>query len=306
MLAVGEERAVRRLGGGLVAGLGWAGAPHLPRARPASRPSGYQFVSPEYFSVLGIDLVRGRGFAQTERSAERRGGDRVGDASRASCGRVRTRSDRSLRLEPDPTSEPRDERGDDRRFSRAAFVVVGIARDVADFRLTPCEGARCLPADRRRGCQDVADDARARRSRTRAPCTRRAAGGDRSQHGRGQRPADDRAAWKPILLGIPFWLTLVLGGLALLLTLSGLFSVLSYLVEQRTREIGVRMALGATRRSTRLVLSQSLRPVGIGLLLGGCLTAAWPRCCWPRPRPAYRRSSVSSIRSPTARACSSS
>ena len=37
----------------------------------------YQFVSPEYFSVLGIDLVRGRGFAQTERSAERRGGDRV-------------------------------------------------------------------------------------------------------------------------------------------------------------------------------------------------------------------------------------
>ena len=77
------------------------------------------------------------------------------------------------------------------------------------------------------------------------------------------------------LLGIPFWLTLVLGALALLLTLSGLFSVLSYLVEQRTREIGVRMALGATRRSIgALVLSQSARPVGIGLLLGGSLTAA--------------------------------
>ena len=56
---------------------------------------------------------------------------------------------------------------------------------------------------------------------------------------------------------------------------SGLFSVLSYLVEQRTREIGVRMALGATRRSIGgLVLSQSARPVGIGLLLGGNLTAA--------------------------------
>jgi len=77
------------------------------------------------------------------------------------------------------------------------------------------------------------------------------------------------------LLGIPFWLTLVLGALALLLTLSGLFSVLSYLVEQRTREIGVRMALGATRRSvTALVLTQSARPVGIGLLLGGSFTAA--------------------------------
>jgi ABC-type antimicrobial peptide transport system permease subunit len=77
------------------------------------------------------------------------------------------------------------------------------------------------------------------------------------------------------LLKIPFWLTLVLGALALLLTLSGLFSVLSYLVEQRTREIGVRMALGATSRSIgTLVLAQSARPVGLGLFLGASLTAA--------------------------------
>jgi ABC-type antimicrobial peptide transport system permease subunit len=76
------------------------------------------------------------------------------------------------------------------------------------------------------------------------------------------------------LLQIAFWLTVVLGGLALALTLSGLFSVLSYLVEQRTREIGVRMALGATMRDvTRLVLSQSIRPVGVGLFIGGASAA---------------------------------
>jgi ABC-type antimicrobial peptide transport system permease subunit len=76
------------------------------------------------------------------------------------------------------------------------------------------------------------------------------------------------------LLQIAFWVTLVLGGLALALTVSGLFSVLSYLVEQRAKEIGVRMALGATTKDIAvLVLSQSVRPVGIGLLAGGGLAA---------------------------------
>ena len=101
---------------------------------------------------------------------------------------------------------------------------------------------------------------------------------------------------------------MVLGGLALVLTLSGLFSVLSYLVEQRTKEIGVRMALGATAGDvTRLVLSQSIRPVGVGLLIGGGRPPDWPYCCWPRqpPRPSAR-SFTFSIRSPTSRACSRS
>ena len=78
------------------------------------------------------------------------------------------------------------------------------------------------------------------------------------------------ARMETFFLQIGFWLTVVLGGLALALTLSGLFSVLSYVVEQRTREIGVRMTLGATTQDvTRLILSQSIRPVGFGLFIGG-------------------------------------
>jgi hypothetical protein len=83
------------------------------------------------------------------------------------------------------------------------------------------------------------------------------------------------AGLQAYLLQIAFWVAVVLGGLALALTVSGLFSVLSYVVEQRAKDIGVRMALGATTRDVvGIVLSQSLRPVGIGLAAGGGLAAA--------------------------------
>ena len=59
------------------------------------------------------------------------------------------------------------------------------------------------------------------------------------------------------------------------MTVSGLFSVLSYVVEQQAKEIGVRMALGAaTANVVRLILSQSMRPVAIGIAAGGGLATA--------------------------------
>jgi putative ABC transport system permease protein len=231
----------------------------------------YQFVSPEYFSVLGIDIVRGRGFMPNERSAS----VAVAVVSESVARRLwpdRDAVGQALRLEPDQTggAPPPDEPP---LLSRT-FDVVGIARDVPGFRFVSSNQAVVyvpIAADAAQTSLTVRVHGDPESSRL-ALVERLEAIDPNIAEVTTLRTITFMVAY---VLRIAFWLTLVLGTLALVLTLSGLFSVLSYLVEQRGREIGVRMALGATRRSIgTFVLAQGAGPVAFGIVLGGSLTAA--------------------------------
>ena len=255
----------------------WPGGFGPPRAAHAEVdaqrvPAGYRLVSPDYFGVLDIPIVRGRTFSSDESA----GAIPVAIVSESLAKQLWPAGDamgRSIVIDPDP-QPPTTRRVSEPALPARTFSVVGIARDVAGFRMAEFDEARLyLPTN-----SSVAETGLIVRVNSDPEVAR-------------QRLLERLTLIDPNLgqivtmrtiagletffLQVAFWTSLALGTLALTFTVSGLFSVLSYLVEQRTKEIGVRMALGATSRNvTRLMLRQAARPVTFGLLAGAGLSAA--------------------------------
>jgi len=240
----------------------------------------YKHVSAGYFDVLGIPIVRGRAFTMAERDEHP-----VAIVSESAARMLWPNGDgvgKTFRIEPDLTARQgrafltiNPKAGaKDAPLTPRTVTVIGVAKDVAGFRITDVKEAGVfLPTTvdapqtflvaRIRGNPDLARQTLLERLTRIDPnmgkiITLRTV-----------------ARLETFLLTIAFWVSVILGGLALLLTVSGLFSVLSYLVEQRTREIGVRIALGASsHKVTQLMLAQTTRPVLFGLLAGAGLAAS--------------------------------
>jgi hypothetical protein len=85
---------------------------------------------------------------------------------------------------------------------------------------------------------------------------------------------EDNLAESQLASKVTAGLGFVLGVTGLLLASLGIYGVASFSVNQRTKEIGLRMALGADGPAVRrMILWQSMRPVIIGLLFGAALSA---------------------------------
>jgi putative ABC transport system permease protein len=218
-------------------------------------------VSADYFQAMGIPLVRGRIFSDRDTS----------DAPAVAI------INQSAVQRFWPGLNPIGERisvGDPRQWREIVGVVGDVKHDGLDTEATPevymsfQQEFAALGTGLARSLSVVvrsnADES------SMAPLMRSAVAGVDDQQPVGQiRTMDDLIAQSVAPRRLNLMLLVVFALVAVTLTAAGLYGVMAYLVTQRTREIGVRMALGATPSSVlALVLRQAGAMTTAGILIG--------------------------------------
>jgi predicted permease len=248
---------------------------HEPSTGGMAVPLSITYVTPGYFGLLDIPLLHGRGFLPDEARHEAA----VAIVSSNAAARLWPGADpvgQSLPLVLPPEFKPDAARI---RLDRArgagpstTLTVVGVAQDiVGEFIFMGKDAARIyLPTN--------VDSPRAEallvRTRPSPDSVQPALDGIlRRVHSDPLTfesiPLADMLAIQLFPLRMASWTASLLGVIALLLSVSGLHSVLMYTFGQRVREIGIRMALGASSGAVvSLVMRQSARMAGAGALAG--------------------------------------
>jgi len=217
-------------------------------------------VGPDYFDVVGVPIVEGRPFSE----ADREGAPRVAIVNETMARTYwpgRSAVGESIHL-GDLDDPPRE--------------IVGVSRDHKVRSVgEPPRSYLQLPALQSPSRAVGLVVRTAAPSRTALPALRRAVlEVDPEIVFTEEAPAEEIAATTVAPTRIGAALLGAFGGLALCLAAVGLYGVVSYSVTRRTREVGVRMALGARPGDVlRLILGQGLGLAGVGIAIGALVSA---------------------------------
>jgi len=239
----------------------------------------YSFVSQNYFEVFRIPIERGRSFTNAEVSS----GTAVALVSKGAADRLWPGEEalgRTLRIDVGTAGRRKHARIE----GMSHVQVVGIASDIRSRDVTQgIDPVRLyLPARTAdsaelfvRGRGDPESTARHFEE-----AWKRIAAADESAT---VFSIEQRHYWDTYPARASTWLASLLSAIALVLTVSGIYGVISFLVSQRRRDIGIQIALGASRATVvRWVAGQSGRLIGIGTAVGLVLAMAVSKLMWSR------------------------
>lgn len=240
----------------------------LETSTDSLRRAKFNVVSPDYFGILGISVIRGRVFTADEAN----GRQNVVLLSRAAAEQFWPNADpigRRLRW-----TRPGDGGASGDSANAGAVLhdatVVGVMSDVSPgwiglsrewpmiYLPQPVDAARSGIVARVSGPADAA-----------IPAIERALTHDDSTTIQDIHSLAGSLELQRYPFHAAYWVASALGLIALLLTITGVYGVVAYVVAQRTREFGVRLALGATPGGVvALVLRQLLKLAVLAVVIG--------------------------------------
>jgi predicted permease len=242
---------------------------------------GYTYVEANYFQTLGIPVLLGRGFQPQSREPER--SVILSESAANQLWPNQNPIGRSLRLGPtDEQDHPRRELVAD----GPAYQVVGVARDkrVAEFHSSLSNEVYLPLRESQLSSRPILIRVEADPAQVRRAIDPVISSIDPNMWSISATLEEMLRLSGPFIVSsIAATVAVAVGFFALLLALIGIYGTVSYVVVLRTREVGIRMAIGAQRRNVLgLILRETARPVLVGLVFGmllaigvSCLGRGW-------------------------------